>query len=342
MILADYYWLPRAGRFSSAVNPNDRLPIVFGYYPITPAAAGTPKYRERGHILPCINKSTTIADTAIEYGIDYCYSIGKISTITGTTRSIEVFKNTSYMSTAKYSLISSHYEAGDLHLTYIRFATDYPNISNGDIITAFGNGIATSTSNTAINYNPMDAIKNFLCNINSFPMSLLDPVSFNKIKTIFDETTHHFYGVLNEDETHWNIVQKIMGSYLGHAYINAQGRLTFKIETTVIDQYSIKTVIPKSEIELISARQSAANLINQCPISYNYSWVKKDFENQVDTISDDISQNIFGKQEPATPFQAYFIQNQVSATKMQRTIIDKWSMPKWEITFEDKTLTRSG
>ncbi|MFH1232109.1 MAG: hypothetical protein V1709_11515, partial [Planctomycetota bacterium] len=200
MNLTDYFWLPRAGRYSSVVDNNARLPIVLG----DPASAYDDPLGDRWE-LPCINANRV---SSVEvYGTDYCYSIGEIydSTV------VRIFINHQLCSTNSYAVTSSHYQ-GDIHITKVTFSSAFPNISQADIVTAQGWGIKEATGGTTFANNPPRMIENFLTVLSTFPSTIIDRNSFNDVAQKFPYATGAkdnlgYFGVISEDETYWNIVQ---------------------------------------------------------------------------------------------------------------------------------------
>lgn len=328
----EYYWLPRAGIFSSAYDEFERLPILWGYLP------GSSRRIKEYVQMPIINdNNTTGADQRISWFLSFghCHK----TTLADDAHFAINGINVPYLTSGVHE--GTVFEGQNI--TYFDLWSSWSPRDGEFVVFTNGNGRSSSTGTTVAMNNIIDILEDFLCNISTYPSSIFDSQSKTKANKIFNDSSYKAAFALTEDDIHWNIIQKMIGSFGGNAYINAQGKLCFNMLTTYVNPYSITAIIPKAETELISAKQKAANLINRCPVSFDYSPYKQEFFQHQDPASNVnmISQNIFGKQEPSTPMKLYAVYDTTTADKIQKTIVEKYAFPKWEITFEDKTLKRA-
>lgn len=329
MNLDDYYYLPRSAIYSSAYNFNDRLPFIYGKRGDYPSNGVYPRLIN----LPCINYISSLT-----FGYNYFYTFGHQSPET-----IHLWKNGTYLNYSyDYHISSSHYE-GLHHIVWVNMDTWID--PSKDILTAWGPGISEGTVlgvNASIAMeNIFDQIKHFLTWNNNFTTSVFDNNSFQKVKNDFDNLNYKSAGIINEDNYLWQTISKMGGSFMGNMFLNNRGKLSFSMESTISNN-KFSAIIPKTEIDLIDANQKEINLINRCPMSYQYSYVTNEFLHKTDPSANinKISQNIFGNQEPIVPFANYWISKTSIAEMVQQSITTLYGMPRWEIEAEDQTLKR--
>ena len=339
MDLNSYLYLPRTGRYANPWNSNDRMPVVFGEVGIVYVSTVEAELaREPRWTLPAIAVSTGYVAGAV-LGTDFCYSIGRaeLSAVDSF-----IYINGVRVASSKYSVVDGHGAGDDLHMTYIHFnsSADMPNLSAGDVVTAQGRGINyTTVSGSTIINNIGDCIEYVLTQLGTYTTSILDNVSFLELKKKWLAVANP-NGAITEDETYWGIIQSMMASYNGFAFINGEGKLSVYSDNGIAPT-NVSAVFPRKEITLIRARQIESNLINSLQVSYDYSRVDKEFKRhvQLSSVYDQRSINIFGTQEPATPYQLHW--NKSKPSTVVGPIIQKYSFPWYEVEIEDQTLKRA-
>jgi hypothetical protein len=85
-----------------------------------------------------------------------------------------------------------------------------------------------------------------------------------------------------------------------------------------------------------------ANVVNQCPANYGYSYLYGQFRHSTDTTAhaDGISQGVYGIRKPNAPHQLYWCRDLTTVHLIQDTIVGKFGEPLYEIEIEDTTLKR--
>jgi len=309
----DTYILPKAGDYSSPLNSNDSLPLVYG--DLTDGTNGNWK-------LPCIDTANYV----------YCFSADEVLSV-GNGNSINIYSENIIISGASYAFSESNNYKGLGSIATVTFTTDRKN----ENITARGKG--KDDSGTLIE-NIIDQIYDFLTVQNSFTSSNFDTTIKVQTKEIFSNQNYKAAGVIISDKKIWDIIQEMLSSFLGVVYINANNKLVFEIEdgSTVIN-YS--AIIPKTEMVLNNAKQRLISLINQCPSKYAYNYSINSFSKYNDGSShiNIASQNIYGVQQ-GTGYDFFWCRDLTSIQTMQEIITTKYGIPIWDIEFTDVTMKR--
>lgn len=315
MNLDGLYTLPRAGRYTNPLNSNDRLPLVYG--DLTDAVNGN-------WALPCIDTVNHV----------YCFAAHEVLSV-GNGNSINIYADNVLVDPGDYTFDESDDYEFEGAIAKITFTATKSN----SVITARGKG--KDDGGTLIE-NIVDVLYDFLTVENSFTSSDFDSTKKAMATDIFESQSYKAAGVIKADAKLWVILQQMMGSFLGSAYVNSQNKIVLEIDdgTSV---YVSGAVIPKSEIKLTQAKQRKINLINQCPASYAYDFGAGKFRSHTDDSAyrNTPSQGIYGVCKPTTPYQFYWCRDKTSVQTMQSIITTKYGYPTWEIDFEDITLKRS-
>lgn len=322
---SDTFLLPRAGKYQNALNSNARLPFVWGN--LEDGNAGN-------WICPNISSTT----------FTYCYAGHEIMSASS-GNNVVVFSGSSLMNGADYTFSHSNDFESLGNIATITFDNDQKN----NVITASGRGILNSSATPEMK-NIIDIIDDFLTSKNSGLAFSYDTTSKQITSDTFDDQGYRAAGVISQDGVIWDILQKMVGSFLGSAYLasdtpffSEDRKLKFEIE---IGSSSTKVadIIPKADISFINGIQRRKSLINQCPISFSYDYVSNNFRSHDDGTGNvnSASSGIYGIQEPSTPYQLHWCRDLASATTVQTTIINKYGKPTWEIEFIDESLERLG
>ncbi len=311
--LTDYFYLKRAGRYIFPLNSNDKLPIVYG--DLTDGSNGN-------WVLPCIDVSNYV----------YAFAGHEVMSV-GEGNSISIYADGVLAAPANYTFDESdNYESEGI-ISTITFTTDQAN----KVITARGKG--KDSAGVLIN-NIIDIINDFLTVENTFTATLFEPTSKAMAKSTFTKQSYVAAGIINEDIQIWELIQKMIGSFLGSAFLNGSKELVLIIDDGTISQYGTAGIIGKGDLNFISATQKGINLINQCPASYAYNYVKQEFNSHTDDTAhaDTVSQNIYGMQKPTSPYRFYWCRNLTAVQKIQDLIVAKFKNPVWEVELEDLSL----
>lgn len=314
MNLDDLYALPRAGRYTNPLNSNDRLPLVCG--DLTDGVNGN-------WTLPCIDTVNHV----------YCFAAHEVLSV-GNGNSINIYDDKVLVDPGDYTFDESdNYESEGL-IAKVTFTATRGN----SVITARGKG--KDDSGTLIE-NIIDILYDFLTVENSFTSSNFDSTKKAMAADIFISQNYKAAGVINTDGKLWDILQRMMGSFLGSIYVDATDKIVLEIDdgTSV---YVSGDIIPKSEIKITQAKQRKISLTNQCPASYAYNYAQSEFRSHTDASAyrNIPSQGIYSVCKPATPYQFHWCRDLTSVQTMQSIITTKYGEPLWEIDFEDVTLKR--
>jgi len=313
--LNDYYYLPRASRYTNPLNGADRLPLPYG--DLTDGANGIWE-------LPCIDTVSFV----------YCYSAAAVLSVAN-GNSINIYADGVLVDPGNYVFSESNNYEAEGAIATVTFTSSKGNA----IISARGKGVA---SGATLYENIIDIADDFLTVQNDFSSGDFEATAKAMAAQVFTGQSYKAAGVISEDAGAWTILQQMMGSFLGAAYLNAQGKLVLEIDDNVI-RHTQADIIPRGETDNVVGRERAANIINRCPCNYNYNYVTRGFANHTDASADGnlVSQAIFGERKPSTPYQFYWCRDLTSVQAVQAIIVDKFSMPTWEISLDDITLKRA-
>jgi len=321
VLLPDTCYLKRAGRYGKPLNTNDRLPIVYG--DLTDGTLGLWE-------CPCINTDDYV----------YCFAGHEVLTVAN-GNSITVYENDLLLDPAMYAFnAANNYESLGTIATI-----DFTTPKTGSIITVRGMGKPTATGGATLMDNVIDIVNDFLTVENDFTASIYEATAKARASQVFTAQSYAAAGVINEDVEIWETVSEMMASFLGGAYLDGDGELVLEIDNNTFPyQYGQSGVIPRSDSEMVSARQQIGNIINKCPCNYRYSYRVSEFMSQTDDTAhaDAISQSVHGVREPNTPYQFYWCRDLTSVQKVQDIIVAKLKDPIYEIEIEDKTVRRVG
>ncbi|MBN2437976.1 MAG: hypothetical protein JXL20_05175 [Deltaproteobacteria bacterium] len=323
--LTDTLYLSRSSRYSSPLNGNDRLPIVYGDH--TDGANGI-------WTLPCIDTDGGGMNPV------YCFSAREVlSAANG--NGIAIYEDGMELNPALYTFNEADDYEGKGVIATITFTSPKAN----EIITARGMGKPTTTGGATLMENIIDIIHDFLTVECDFAAALFEASYKARASQVFAAQGYKAAGVISEDVKIWETIVEMMASFLGSAYLDGDGDLCLDIDNNQLYvDYGPAGIVPKSEAPLISTRQRLSNVINQCPCNYAYNYVAGEFKRETnDTAHADMaSQGIYGVREPGTPYQFYWCRDLTSVQTVQDIIVAKFKDPVWEIEIEDQTLRRLG
>lgn len=315
MKFSDTYLLPRAGRYQNEKNSNDRLPLPYG--DLTDGSDGN-------WVLPCISTVTYV----------YCYSAAPVLSATS-GNVMAIYSGGSEVNAADYTFSESNNFESLGSISTITFDNDQEN----NQITARGTGILDSSGVTYLD-NIVDIANDFLATRAGLNFSY-DLTSKSKVDSLFDSQGYKAAGVIESDGKVWDIVQNMMGSFLGSIYFNGNDRLELNMEVGS-SSTDVAAIIPRQEVILTGAKQRMKNLINRCPTSFAYNYVDNDFRSHDDgnlNINSGSSE-AFGITEPNVPYKLYWCRAESSVSTIERIITTKYGNPIWELEFTDTTLKR--
>jgi len=314
MKLSDYYRPRRAGRYTNHENSNDCLPVVYG--DVTDGATGN-------WTCPCIDTVNHV----------YAFAGHPVLSVAA-GNAVRVYVGGVLQSSGYTFDESDDYESEGAIAT-ITFSAD-PGLG---IVTAAGKGKA---SGVVLIENILEIIDDLLTVECDFTAALYEATSYARASQLFEAHAYKAAGVIAEDAALWPLLQQMMGSFLGSVYMNADNELAFEIDDGTLSMYGQAGVIPKSDIKLISATQKLSNLINQCPCTYGYNYAGWEFRHYSNDTSDadEKSQNVFGVQEPGTPYQFYWCRDAATVAAIQEILVERLKDPLWEIEIEDLSLRR--
>lgn len=315
--LSDTFYLTCAGAYSDPINSNARLPLVYG--DLTDGISGNWE-------LPCLNQT------------DWVYAFAGhevLSIANGNT--IVVYENDLVLTGGGVDYTfnaANNYEGLGVIATI-----DMVNPKLNAIITATGKGKPTAAGGATLMENIIDIVNDFLTVENTFASSLFEATYKSRASQTFTAQAYEAAGAIVSDGVIWDIIIKMMASFLGSAYLNGAGNLVLEIDDGTISQY-MNTIIRKSETNLVDVKQRLVNIVNQCPANYSYNYAVGEFRKETNDSAhaDAISQSIYGVREPNTPYQFYWCRDLTSVQKIQDIIVAKLKTPIYEIEIENITL----
>ena len=316
MKLTDYLYLKRANRYTSHKNSNDRLPVVYG--DLTDGTSGN-------WTLPCIDTVNHV----------YAFAGHEVLSVAD-GNAISIYADDALVNPANYVFDESNdYESEGL-ISTVTFTVDQANAK----ITARGKG---KVSAGVLIENIIDIIDDLLTVECDFSPTLYDATSKARASQLFTGQAYKAAGVIDKDINLWTLLQQMMGSFLGSIYLNADKLLAFYIDDGTLSMFGEAAIIPKSDIHVVSATQKSSNLVNQCPSSYGYNYAAGEFRHHVNdsAYADAVAQNIFGVQEPTSPYQLYWCRDTTSVNAIQTILVAKLKDPLWEVEIEDLSLKRA-
>ena len=304
------YVLNRAERYTNPLDSNAALPVVFG--DLTDGADGNWK-------LPCIDTVNFV----------YCFAgHAVLSVVNG--NSINIYADDALVNPANYTFDESDDYEGQGTIAKVTFAGDQGN----SVITARGKG--KDDAGTLIE-NIVDIVDEFLTAENDFSSGDYEATAKATATALFSSQGYKAAGVIDRDVNTWELLQRMMASFLGSIYFNAQKQLVLSIDDGVTI-HNPAAFISKANIELVEARQRLASLTNQCPARYAYNYAKGQFRSYDDgsSYANNGSQGIYGVQAPE-PYEYHWCRHLTSIQTMQEIITTKYGKPVWEIEFKDSS-----
>jgi hypothetical protein len=328
--LDDTFYLHRASRYTNPLNTADLLPIPYG-----DLSDGT----EGVWVCPCIDTVNHV----------YCFADSPVFT----AQVPAIYSAGVLVNPADYTFNSSDYfeppvpppaiHVSSDNIATITFTADQGN----NVITARGKGKVFQPITLAGEFlidNIIDIVEDFLTTENDFTSSLFEATKKALASQIFDKWSYEAAGVIHQDGTFWDIITSMMASFLGSAYLDGNGKLCLEIDDGTISQFSygVGPTLLKQETNLFSANLRMADIINQCPCNYGYSYLYGQFRHSTDdsTHADGISQGVYGIREPDAPYQFYWCRDVTVVKQIQDVIVGKFNSPLYEIEVEDITLKR--
>lgn len=315
MNLNDFFYLPRASRYANPLNGADRLPLPYG--DLTDGAAGIWR-------LPCIDTVNYV----------YAFAASEVLSVAN-GNSVSIYKDNVLVDPANYTFDELNDYEGEGEIATVTFSADQGN----SVITARGKGICDGAD---LLTNIIDIVDDFLTVRNDWSTADYEATAKATASQVFTAQGYAAAGVIAADAKYWQILQQMMGSFLGSVYLDAEGLLVLEIDTNAAvatpDGY-----VSGSKLT-VAGTQRADNLINRCPCNYGYNQVTNEFSHYTDDAADGdlVSQAMFGACKPATPYQFYWCRDLTSVQAVQAIIIDKFSMPLWELELTDQSYVQLG
>jgi len=314
---SNLFTLGRASVYSDPREGNSRLPIVYG--DLTSGNIGIWE-------APCIQQWDASNQV-------YCFANHEtLSTANGNSISVYVDGNPV---TSGWTFDESNNFESKGTISTISFNTDQENKK----VTVKGKGKPTASAGATLMENIIDIVDDFLTVENSMTDDDFDSTFKTMSSAKFDAQSYKAAGVINKDVKYWDILTKMVGTFLGNIYINSERKLLIDIDDGSNVVNGVAAILNERDIDFIGADMSLDNLINHCPVTYNYNYAENEFSSRADNSAyhDALSQNIYGDQEPNTPFQSYWCRDLTSINAIQTIIVDKFKSPLWKIRISDKT-----
>lgn len=313
------FYLNRASLYTNPANTNDRLPIVYG--DLTDGSRGN-------WTTPCID---TVNDV-------YCFANHPVLSVAN-GNSITVYENDVTVNPTNYTFSDSNNYESQGNIATITFTT--PPTENA-IISVRGKGKYTPGDATILMTNIIDIIDDLLVTEGAVMVSgdfdtSLKTIAYNN----FVSQAYIAAGVINEDESYWSLIYKMISSFKGEAFINANGKMALTVDNGLLPQRPAN-ILSGGDTKFIGATLKRENIINRLPSNYRYNYVLQQFISHTnDSAQSDVSSiGIYGESTPNTPYQFYFCRDLTSINKVQTLIVasQKSQDKLWEVEFQDNTL----
>ena len=308
MIFSDTYLLPRAGSYANPLNSNDRLPLVYG--DLTDGDSGNWQ-------LPCIDTVNHV----------YAFAASAVLSVAN-GNSVSIYADDALVAPANYTFSESNNYESKGNIASITITSDQGNA----VITARGKGKDDAGS---LMENIVDIGDDFLTVENVFSSSDFEGTAKARAKALFSSQGYVAAGVIDQDVKYWDLLQKMMGSFLGSVYFNAENKLVLEIDDGITVQ-NPAAIISKADIRLTGAVQRMASLVNECPAEYAYNYQASRLRSHDDGSSsaDSQSRGIYGVRPPDAPYQFFWCRDLTSVRIMQGIITGRYGGPVWEVRFE--------
>lgn len=208
MNLRDTFYLTRAWRYSGARNSNECLPLVYG--DLSDGAEGIWR-------LPCIDTANFV----------YCYAGFPVLSVAD-GNAVSIYADGTLVDPAGYTFSESNDYQGQGVIATVTFPDDQAN----KVISARGKGKADAG---ILIENVIEIINDILVNQNGFVAAdLYEATRKATAAEAFLAQGYKAAGVIDADAVLWDLISAMMGSFLGSAYLNGEGRLVLEFDTGTI------------------------------------------------------------------------------------------------------------
>lgn len=319
--LSDTYFLKRAGDYSAPLKSAERLPVLYG--DLTDGENGNWQ-------LPCLNSTDWV----------YAYAGHEVLSLAN-GNSVTIYEDGMLLTGGGVDYTFN--AANDYESHGVIATIDMVNPKDNAVITACGMGKPTTSGGATLMDNIIDIVYDFLTVENDFTAALFDSTAKAMARAMFAAQSYTAAGAIIRDAPVWETIVKMMGSFLGSAYINGEGELVLDIDVNTVPR-GYADIIPKSEGYLSDVKIRLENIINQCPCDYAYDYAAGAFKSHSDSSAhaDSASQEIFGVRAPAEPYPFYWCRDLTSVQAVQDVIVAKLKDPLYEIEITDATVKRIG
>lgn len=308
MNLDETFTLTKAERYSNPLTDNDPLPLVYG--DLTDGSQGVWK-------LPCI-------DTAL---FVYAFAAHEVMSV-GQGNSITIYADGAEVDGADYAFDESEDYEGLGTIATITFTADQKNAE----ITARGKG--KTGAGARLMEHIIVIIQDFLTVENSLSSAILNTASKDTAARKFVSQGYAAAGVVEKDDSYWNIITRMIGSFLGWVAQDTDGTLIFDIDDGSTPE--ISEIIPAAEIKVIDLDHRSENIVNRCPVNYRHNYADGEFSAGADedAYADTVSISTYGTRNPEEPFEAFWIRALASVRAVQTVVVSRQKDPTWEITLD--------
>ncbi len=309
------FYLRRAKIYNDPKRSNDKLPIVYG--DLTDHTNGVWE-------LPCI-------DTA-----SYVYCFADHETLTsGNGNSINVYiDGVDTPAGGNWSFNPQDDYETQGNISTITFTADQENKK----ISVRGKGKQKEVPDEDVLIeNIIDIVEDFLTEENTFELTEFESTLKEIANSKFETQGYKAAGIIADDVGIWEILQDMMGSFLGNIYLNGQRKLVLEIDDNTVET-TPQMIINKADIKKIKAIQKLENIVNQCPCEYSYNYAESEFLDSTDEVINTASQNVYGVRKPLKPISFLWSRDLTTVSGVQNILVEKFNEPVWEITITVVTL----
>jgi len=216
----------------------------------------------------------------------------------------------------------------------VTFTANQPAAS--DLVTVIGNGKDDNGDGTGSVFdNPIDVIDDFLANEVGLDYAWNETAKV-RAWALCETLGYIIGGTLCADTNVWSLLQAMISQFLGSVFIDINGYLVVSFETNDLPASQVE-IISKSDIQLVSAQQRLADVVNSLTCRWYPNHVTGEWANTaLDTNSESVA--VYGVRSAVfdMPWQ------NGGRTTVRDLILAKYAAPTWRVTFRDLTLKRLG
>lgn len=315
-LLASPLKLKKAGEYANPEGAGEALPWIYG--DLTSPSVGAGIFH-----LPKIDATAEI------FGI-----CGRGILSSGDGNSFAFYDDNGVISSANYAVT----EAGDLEgkgtIAYVDFSVATVGRPRGRC-----KGIHSGSSLVT---NPIDVAEDILLQA-GFTSDSFHAPSLERARAFATSQGYKAAGVIDEERAIGDVIQQILGEFLGEFWVDGDGKIRFFLEAKGAPDAERLLVGGLAERDAMHARitGSLADIVNQPAIDYAYDWVGRRYlaHDAGDAHKNGASQALYGKRLPeGGAFRSRWVRDAASAGKVQEILGERFGDGAFAVEVEDGSL----